>query len=115
MPSWRIAGYIAPEIISASNSASNTWQARFASSGAIHNVVLASEDVCDTINTLMPAFVSEPKIRLFTPMTPTIAIPLTVTMLVSLIEDMPRIKLLDGLALRCMTLPFASGRKVFLI
>ena len=76
--------------------------------------VLVSDEVCTTMNTLMPVLASVVKMRRFTPMTPTIVGPATVTILVSLTDEMPRIGRDEGGTSRRMTLPGASGRNVFL-
>ena len=77
--------------------------------------VLVSDEVCATMNTLMPWLASVVKMRRLTPMTPTMERPDTVTMLVSLIDDMPRMGCADGGTSCRIVLPLASGWKVFLI
>ena len=113
MPVSICAAFIAPSAISRANSLSSSWQARGASAGVIQIEVLVSEAVCATINTLMPPSASVVKMRRFTPITPTIAEPLTVTMLISFTEDMPRMGRSDCAASFEMTVPSASGLKVF--
>ena len=76
--------------------------------------VLVSEEVCATMNTLMPPAANVVKMRRFTPITPTIDIPLTVTMLISLTDEMPRMGRCEEQASRRITLPAAEGLKVFL-
>ena len=105
---------MAPSARSRANSASSKAQARGPSCGVTHIEVLVSEEVCATIKTLMPPRAKVSKIRRFTPMTPTIEGPLTVTMLISLTEEIPRIGRSDCRALLRMTLPRAEGLNVFL-
>ena len=76
--------------------------------------VLVSDDVWATMNTLMPPSASVVKMRRFTPMTPTIEGPETVTMLVSFTDEMPRTGRSSAAASRRMTLPAAAGLNVFL-
>ena len=78
--------------------------------------MLFSEEACETINTLIPLSASAEKIRLFTPITPTIPSPVIVIRAVSLIEDIPFIILpsLVGL-ISLMSVPLDSGLNVFLI
>ena len=113
-PSTSSVGFMAPSSISLLNSASSSVQARRASAGVMQIDVLVSDAVCTTMNTLMPPAESVVKMRRFTPMTPTIDIPLTVTILISLTDDMPRMGRAEASTLRRMTLPGAAGLSVFL-
>ena len=107
------AGFIAPSAISRANSSSSNWQARRASAGVMQIVVLVSEEFWATMNTLMPPVAKVVKMRRFTPITPTIDGPLTVTMLISLTDEIPRMGRSLGAAWRLMTLPWRSGWNVF--
>ena len=80
---------ISPISISFSNALFNTATAKSASSLFNANVVLCSEEACDTRNTLIPFCAKHWKIRELIPITPTIPSPDTVTNDVSLIEEIP--------------------------
>ena len=64
------------------------------------------------MNTLMPAWANEAKMRRLTPTTPTMAMPLTVTKAVSAIEEMPRMSRELGAASRRITVWRPEGLNV---
>ncbi len=76
--------------------------------------VLFSEDAWETRKTLMPLSANAVKIRLFTPITPTMPSPCMVIRAVSLIDEMPLIifPLGVGFILR-ISVPSEAGLKVF--
>ena len=86
-----------------------------ASSGVIQMLVLVSELVWATINTLIPWSAKVEKMRRFTPMTPTMAMPDTFTIEVLLIDDNPLTESLPPRAPSLITVPLNSGWNVFLI
>ncbi len=107
-------GFIAPVDISLANSCSSIWRAFSPSLSVTQRLVLASDEVWATRNTLTPPAARLENIRWFTPITPTIEGPLTVTRLVFFIDEMPLIARLSSMGPLCMMLPGASGWKVFL-
>lgn len=86
---------ISPTDNSLANSFRNTFTAFVASHSFTANVVLCSDDDCATKNTLIPFFANVLNILEFTPITPTIPKPETVTNEVSLIDDIPLISLVS--------------------
>ena len=109
--------YMAPISISLANSSLSTSHARSASSSRTPMEVLFSELAWLTMKTLTPLAARVVKMRLLTPMTPTMESPLTVMSDVLLIDDMPLMALpLSSMPLSLvMMVPLSSGRKVFLM
>ena len=107
-------GNIAPVLISLANSSLSTRTASSASSSRTPMEVEFSDEACATINTLMPFMASAVKMRWFTPMTPTIANPVTVISVVPLMLEIPLMGLRSSLIFSLMRVPGWSGLKVFL-
>ena len=106
-------GNIAPVFISLANSLSSTSTAAAASSSRTPMDVEFSEEVCETMNTLIPLSASAVKIRLFTPITPTIDNPVTVITAVLLMLDIPLMGLLSLSIFALIIVPSPSGLNVF--
>ena len=107
---------ISPTAISWRNSSRNTFTANSASALRTANVVLFSDDACDTKKTLIPDFASRLNIRELIPMTPTMPIPDKVMRHVSLIDEIPLMAFPSACELSSeMRVPGAEGLKVFLM
>ena len=112
-PLSAIMGYMAPVAISLANSSLSTCTASLASVSLTAIEVEFSDEAWLTMNTLMPLSARAVKIRLLTPMTPTIDNPVTVMSVVWSMLDIPLMMRLSCSTLRMMTVPGAWALKVF--
>ena len=79
-------------------------------------VVVLSLEACETMKTEMPWSARAEKIRLLTPITPTMPRPEMVTRQVSLIDEMPLMIFRSSwLGFLWISVPLAVGLKVFLM
>ena len=106
-------GNMAPVSISLANSSLSTLTASGASSSRTPIEVEFSDDACATMKTLMPLDAKAVKMRWLTPMTPTIAKPVTVISVVPLILEIPLMGLRSLSIWSLMSVPGCSGLKVF--
>ena len=106
-------GYMAPVSISLANSWFSTRTASLASSSLTPMDVEFSDDACDTMNTDMPLSARAVKMRLFTPITPTMLRPVTVISVVPLMLEIPLMGFESLSILPFITEPGLSGLKVF--
>ena len=107
-------GNIAPVLISFANSSLSVSTALSASSSRTPIDVEFSDDACDTMNTEMPLFANAVKMRLLTPITPTIDRPVTVISVVPLMLEIPLMGLRSFSILSLMIVPGSEGLNVFL-